>query len=50
MDAPVLERLRAGFFTSAHTPNAMTAIAREEFGAIPRLADPHYPAAVIHRR
>lgn len=30
----ILERLRAGFFASAHTPNAMVAIAEAEFGAI----------------
>lgn len=32
-DDAILERLRAGFFTSAHTPNAMTEMARREFGA-----------------
>jgi hypothetical protein len=30
----VLERLRAGFFASAHTPNAMLAMAQAEFGAV----------------
>lgn len=33
VDAAVLERMQAGFFTSAHTPNAMKSIARAEFGA-----------------
>lgn len=34
MDPAVLELLRAGFFASAHTPNAMVAMAVTEFGAI----------------
>lgn len=34
VDAAILERLRAGFFASAHTPNAMVVIARTEFGAV----------------
>lgn len=35
VDPAVLERLRAGFFASAHTPNAMVTIAQTEFGAVP---------------
>lgn len=34
LDSVILERLRAGFFASAHTPNAMTVMAQAEFGAI----------------
>jgi hypothetical protein len=34
VDEAILERLRAGFFASAHTPNAMVAIAQAEFGAV----------------
>jgi hypothetical protein len=30
---PLLDRLRVGFFASPFTPHAMTAFAREEFGA-----------------
>ena len=35
VEPAVLERLRAGFFASAHTPNAMVTIAQAEFGAVP---------------
>jgi hypothetical protein len=34
LDPAVLERIRAGFFASAHTPHALVHMAVNEFGAI----------------
>ena len=34
-DEPVLERIRAGFFTSAHTPNALKEMVVRDFGVDP---------------
>jgi hypothetical protein len=33
VSAELLERMRAGFFTSPRTPHAMIRMAREDFGA-----------------
>lgn len=35
LDAPVLQRIRDGFFHSAHTPHALKQIAIDDFGAAP---------------
>jgi hypothetical protein len=42
VDAAILERIRAGFFRSAHTPNAIVEMAVTEFGAV-RPEDPAGP-------
>lgn len=34
LDRAILERIRAGFFTSAYTPYALVSIAEGEFGAV----------------
>ena len=35
MDSHVLDRVRSGFFASAHTPHALLEMAVREFGAVP---------------